>query len=118
MIRQRTRARGCSGTPWQLQLKADGVDPTLALQFDRQRYAANNATKSFADILTATRSTTGTYFDASGAVAAEVTQVMVSTELDVVSTDYVDMQVFQSSGLSKTTQTGVSGTTLSSRRIK
>jgi len=59
------RASG-GGTPWQLQLKADGVDPTLALQFDRQRYAANNATKSFADILTATRSTTGTYFDASG----------------------------------------------------
>lgn len=57
-------------------------------------------------------------FVASGAVAAEVTQVMVSTELDVVSTDYVDTQVFQSSGLSKTTQTGVSGTTLSSRRIK
>ena len=54
------------GEQWYLGYKAGGINPTLALQFDKQRYAANGAAKSFSDILTFTRSTTATYFDASG----------------------------------------------------
>lgn len=46
MIRARNRARGGSA-PWQLQLKADGVDPTLALQFDRQRYAVQDVRTNY-----------------------------------------------------------------------
>lgn len=57
-------------------------------------------------------------FESSGAGSAEVTQIPLSVELDVVATDYIEMQAYQSSGSSKTTQTGLSGTSLSSKRIR
>lgn len=62
-------------TPWYLQAKADGVDPSLYLDFLYQRYAANSTAKNFTDILTFTRGSTGTYFDSSGVMQTAAADV-------------------------------------------
>lgn len=46
--------------------KADGMLPTLNLDFVNNRYAVNGSAKTFSDIFTFTRGSTGTYFDSSG----------------------------------------------------
>ena len=67
MIRSRLRMRGGgSGAPWYLQGKADGIDPTFWADFINDRYAVNGVSRSYSDVFTHTRSTTGTYFDSAG----------------------------------------------------
>lgn len=67
MFRMRTRLRFAVGN-WfnSTAYKADGVLPTLNLDFANNRYAVNGSAKTFGDIFTFTRGSTGTYFDASG----------------------------------------------------
>lgn len=60
--------------------KADSVSPSLILDFANNRYAANSSAKNFSDILTFSRSTTATYFDANG--------VMQTAAVDTPRFDY------------------------------
>lgn len=60
------RDSGGAGAPWYSLGKADGVDPSLWIDFKNKRYAVNSSEKTFSEILTFTRSSTGTYFDDSG----------------------------------------------------
>jgi len=66
MLRSRGRGRGGSGGAWYFQDKADGVDPTLNLDFINNRYAVNGVEAPFADVFTFTRASIGTYYDSSG----------------------------------------------------
>lgn len=52
--------------PWYSDEKADGINPTLFLDFVNNRYAANDAAVPITDILTVTRSTTKNVFNSSG----------------------------------------------------
>ncbi len=66
MLRSRGRGRGGSGGAWYFQDKADGVDPTLNLDFINNRYAVNGVEASFSGVFTFTRASIGTYYDSSG----------------------------------------------------
>lgn len=67
MIRARTRTR-FGGTKWfnSSALKADGISPTLALDFKNNRYASNGASRPFTNIFNYARNSTATYFGSDG----------------------------------------------------
>lgn len=67
MIRARTRTR-FGGLKWfnSSSIKADGISPTLALDFKNNRYASNGAARPLANIMTFTRGSTATYVGSDG----------------------------------------------------
>ena len=67
MIRARTRTRS-GGLKWfnSGSIKADGISPTLDLDFRNNRYASNGSSHALSDIMTFTRGSTATYMGSDG----------------------------------------------------
>lgn len=55
-----------ASAPWYAQGKADGINPSLWLDYKNQRYFANGAVRSFADLHTFSRAGAKTYFGSDG----------------------------------------------------
>lgn len=66
--------------PWYSDEKADGINPTLFLDFVNNRFAVNDVVAPFSDLFTFTRSTTKNVFNSSG--------VLESVAIDTPAFDY------------------------------
>lgn len=69
MLRARTRTR-FGGLKWfnSSSLKADGISPTLALDFNNARFSSNGSSRSFTNILSYARNSTATYVGSDGLI--------------------------------------------------
>jgi hypothetical protein len=74
MLRARTRARS-GGLKWfnSSALKADGISPTLAMDFQNNRYASNGAARALENIIPYSRSSTATYVGSDGLIKTAAT---------------------------------------------